>query len=267
MTTVERSFDPQAVNEIQVNLAAGDVQIGRGEGGQIEIQASFSSGNEHGFQADLAGGILYVGRPRHPEDSGEFAARSGQSGRANVTLTLPAGANPELSVHTGKGDVSASGVGKLRHVHSGKGDVHVSQGHGQTAIHTGLGDVAISHWQGDASVQTGKGAVHLDGLIGGLSVHTGAGDVAVRDWQAPSPEEPPAESGEIETGKGDVFVETARVPRLRIHTGRGDCHLQQVDAAKLEMQAGAGDMLLQGDPGTGRWRARTGSGDILLHLP
>ena len=26
-------------------------------------------------------------------------------------------------------------------------------------------------------------------------------------------------------------------------------------------------MLLQGDPGTGRWRARTGSGDILLHLP
>ena len=201
----------------------------------------------------------------------------------DIDLLLPAGADPLVTVQTGKGDVrlnsirhaqavrtgkgdvSVSGAVNDLQINSGAGDVSVSGCGGELGIHTGAGDVAVSACQASVTAKTGRGDISIDEVIGALEINTGAGDVRVGNWQAS--DNGAASTGTIHTGSGDISVGNAHAGSLRVQTGRGDCSLRQLWIGKLDANTGSGDLAVSGDPGTGRWQAKTGKGDIVLTLP
>ena len=280
MIEVVREYSIDEVKQIEVRLARGDVKAAPGEVSTVTVRARVHAPEDAELKIALEGGRLFAGHQSMDGTNGNgFRAYPA----IDIDLLVPAGADPLVTVQTGKGDVRLNGMRRAQSVRTGKGDVSVSgtvnglqidSGAGDVSvsgcggelnIHTGAGDVAVSACQANVTAKTGRGDVSIDEVIGALEINTGSGDVSVGNWQ--TSDNGTASIGTIHTGSGDISVGNAYAGSLRVQTGRGDCSLGQVRLGKLDVNTGSGDLALSGDPGTGRWQAKTGKGDMVLKLP
>lgn len=282
MIEVVREFNVEDVKQIEIKLARGDVKASARGAATVTVRARVHAPDDAELKLALEDGRLFVGHRGVDDKNG-----NGDWFRAypaiDIDLTVPAAANPLVTIRTGKGDVRLNGIRRAQAVRTGKGDVSVSgtandlqinSGAGDVSvtgcggaldIHSGAGDIAVSACQAAVSARTGRGDVSIDGVIGKLEISSGAGDIRVSNWQAS--DNGAASTGAINTGAGDIAVGNADAASLRLQTGRGDCSLGKVRLGVLDVSSGSGDLALSGDPGTGRWQAKTGKGDIALKLP
>ena len=282
MIEVKREYSIEEVQQIEVKLAHGDVQAAAGGASTVTIRARVHAPEDTELKIVLEGGRLFAGHQGMDGKNG-----NGNGLRAypaiDIDLLVPAGAEPLVTVQTGKGDVRLNGIRRAQAVRTGKGDVSVSgtvndlqinSGAGDVSvsgcggalgIHTGAGDVAVSACQASVTAKTGRGDISIDELIGVLEINTGSGDVRVGNWQ--TSDTGAGSTGTIHTGSGDISVGKAHAGSLQVQTGRGDCNLRQLWLGKLDANIGSGDLAVSGDPGTGHWQIKTGKGDIVLKLP
>ena len=183
---------------IEIENPRGDVSISAGDGTAVEVQAhevAFASNDteakkifdSEAAQVTVSGNAVLV------------RSESSNSGRVNLTVTVPKTAR--VTVDAGKGDVTAAGLGAGITV-SAHGDTHLNAITGSVQIHFSnsrhdfsahqvsgdltadgnCNDLTLSEIKGRVSI-SGEifGEVHMENIAGPLGVHTSITDVQIAE--------------------------------------------------------------------------------------
>ena len=211
----ERDNEQQALSAqiaanstVEIQNPRGDVSVAAGDGPTIEVQA-----HEVAYaSSDADAKKIFDAEAAHLTVSGSAVlvkADSSSSGRLNLTVTVPK--NAKVTVDSGKGEVTAAGLGTGINV-TARGDVHLNTIAGPV-------EVRFSNGKHDFSAHDIQGDVTSDGDLNDLTLSEIKGTIT--------------QNGEI---LGDVHVETASGP-IHLHTSITD----------LQVASLPGDLTLDSD--------------------
>jgi hypothetical protein len=236
----EHDFDQQALNaqiaanaSIDIENPRGDVSVTTGDGAAIEVHA-----HEVAYaNNDAAAKKIFDSEAAHLTVSGSavtIKSESNTNGRLNLTVTLPKSAH--VTINSGKGDVTAAGLGAGIGV-SAHGDVHLSEiaGPVQARFSSGKHDFSVHDLQGDLAVdgdvndltfseikgkvtQNGEilGDVHMENVAGAIHIHTSVTDIQVAELP-----------GDMTLNSDDLRVNESK-GQVRVVTHSKDIDLSQV---------------------------------------
>jgi hypothetical protein len=162
--------------------------------------------------------------------------------RARITIYVPQ--DTPVEVHSGSGDLVASGLT------------------GRVDLETGSGDVTATGLSGPSDLRTGSGDVTVRGLSGVTELNTGSGDVMAEDLAT--------RSVTAETSSGDVELDFRLRPRdVDASTASGDVQIAVPRGGPYHVVAdpGSGDQTVdvKTDPeAANTLRASTSSGEVTV---
>lgn len=227
---------PGPVEIVKVDAGAGDILVVPTAGDDVRIDSS-------------AKGALHTPRLRAVKDglmvrmNGNCPAISFGPCRASIVLHVPPGTR--IDVHSGSGDLTASGIT------------------GPVRMETGSGDVTATALTGDADLRTSSGDVNVRALGGDVSLRTASGDVNAEDLAT--------ETAQAVTSSGDVELDFRLAPRdvdAATASGDVDVSVPRGQTYRVEADTGSGDDTIgvRTDPASQRIvRARTSSGDVSVN--
>jgi hypothetical protein len=230
----EHDNDQQVLNSqipanaaIEIENPRGDVSVTAGDGSTIEVQA-----HEVAYaSSDSEANKIFDAEAPSVKVSGNAVlvkSESNNSGRVNLTVTVPKSAR--VTVNAGKGDVTAAGLGAGINV-SAHGDVHLSAITGSVQMHSSNGkhDFSAHQVDGDLTVdgdcndltlseikgkitQNGEilGDVHLENVSGSVHLHTTVTDLELA--QLP---------GDMTLNSDDLRIAEAKGPGACRHARQG----------------------------------------------
>jgi len=236
----EHDFDRQVLSAqipanavIEIQNPRGDVSVIAGEGTGIEVQT-----HEVAFDGSDTGArkIFEDEAPRLTVSGSAVLVKSesNSSGRVNLTVTVPKTAR--VTVDSGKGDVTAAGLGAGLQL-SARGDVQLSGLTGSVAVRFSGGrhDFSAHRLQGDLTAsgdcedftlseikgrvtQNGDilGDVHLEKVSGPIHLHTSVTDLELAELP-----------GDLALDSDNLRVNEAKGP-LRVVTHSKDIDLSQI---------------------------------------
>jgi DUF4097 and DUF4098 domain-containing protein YvlB len=194
---------------IQIENPRGDVSVTAGDGSTIEVQA-----HEVAFAgSDAEARNIFDAEAAHLAVSGGAVlvkSEMNQEGHVNLTVTVPRSA--KVTVNSGRGDVTAAGLGAGINISAAHGDVQLSAITGSVQVH-------FSGSKHDFSAHQINGDLSIDGDSNDLNLSEIKGKIA--------------QNGEI---LGDAHIENVSGP-IHLHTSVTD----------LELAALPGDLTLDSD--------------------
>jgi DUF4097 and DUF4098 domain-containing protein YvlB len=235
----ERDNDQQVLNtQVAANAAIdiqnprGDVSITAGDGNTVQVQA-----HEVAYAgSDAEAKKIFDAEAAHVTVSGGSVlvkSDSSNSGRLNLTVTVPKGAH--VTVNAGKGDITAAGLGAGIDFTAPHGDVHLSTITGSVDAHLSKGEFSAHDIHGDV---TGDGPcndltlseiagkvglnceyfdqMHLEHVTGQIHFRTSKTDVQVA-----------ALPGDLTLSDNDLRVTEAKGD-VRVITHSRDIELDQI---------------------------------------
>jgi len=274
----ERDFDQQVLNaaipangSIQIQNPRGDVSITAGDGPNVEVQS-----HEVAYaNSDSDAKKIWDSEAAHLTVSGNavvIKSESNNSGRLNLTITVPKSA--KVSVDAGHGDVTAAGLGAGISLTAAHGDVHLSSIAGSVQVHfpNGRHDFSAHQVDGDLTsdgdindltlseikgkvTQNGEilGDVHIENSGGPIHLHTSVTDLQVG-----------ALPGDLTLNSDDLRVTEAKGP-VRVTTHSKDVDLSQIYG---DSYAEDRDGRISIEPaGNYEVEAKNSKGDVELTLP
>jgi len=219
---------------IQIENPRGDVSVTAGDTSNIEVRA-----HEIAFaNSDAEAKKIFDAQQAHVTVSGNAVlvkSESNNSGRLNLTITVPKTA--QVNVNSGHGDVTAAGLGTGLNVTSNHGDVHLSMIKGSVQVHfsNARGDFSAHQVDGDLTAEgncndltfsdiKGKvtlngelfGDVHMENVVGPLHLHTSVTDLDVASLP-----------GDMTLNSDDLRVTEAK-GKVRVTTHSKDVDLSQI---------------------------------------
>jgi DUF4097 and DUF4098 domain-containing protein YvlB len=234
----ERDNDQQILNSviaangsIEIQNPRGDISITAGDGPTVEVRS-----HEVAYaDSDSDARKIFDSEAAHLTVSGNTVlvkSESNNSGRLNLTVTVPKSAR--VTVDAGHGDITAAGLGAGLNLTASHGDVHLSSIIGSVQVH-------FPNGRHDFSAHQVDGDLTIDGDINDLTLSEVKGKIT--------------QSGEI---LGDVHIENAAQP-IHLHTSVTD-----IQVAEL-----LGDLTLNSDDlrvteAKGQVRVTTHSKDVDL---
>ena len=236
----EHDFDAQVLNtqipanaNVEIQNPRGDVSITAGDGSNIEVMA-----HEVAYaSSDAEAKKIFDAETAHLTVSGSAVlvkADGNSSGRLNLTVTVPKTAR--VTINSGKGDVTASGLGAGINF-TAHGDVHLSEiaGSVQARFPDGKHEFSAHNLQGDLTVdgnvddvtfseikgkvtQNGEilGDVHMENISGAIHLHTSVTDLQVAELP-----------GDLTLNSDDLHVNQAK-GRVSVTTHAKDIDLNQI---------------------------------------
>jgi DUF4097 and DUF4098 domain-containing protein YvlB len=232
---VERSHTqviPGAVDQLVVDADGGEITVVPG-GDNVRISStvkgSIHTPEPHAFRE---GNTIHL--------NGKCPDISFGPCRARITIYVPR--DTPVEVHSGSGDLMASGLS------------------GRVDLETGSGDVSATGLSGPVELQTGSGDVNARGLSGETRMHTGSGDVTAEGLGP--------RTVTAETSSGDVSLDFQVAPHdVTASTASGDVDIAVPRGGSYYVQAdpGSGDQQVdvKTDPDSSSTiRANTSSGDV-----
>jgi DUF4097 and DUF4098 domain-containing protein YvlB len=203
----ERDNDQELLNSqipanaaIEIQNPRGDVSITAGDGSNIEVHA-----HEVAYAtSDSDAKKIFDSEAAHVTVSGSavlLKSNGNNSGRINLTVTVPKGAH--VNVNVGRGDVTAAGLGAGLSVTAPHGDIHLNTLTGPVQVH-------FSNDKGDFSAHQVDGDITADGRCNDLTLSEIKGKITL--------------NGEI---FGDVHMENVSGP-LHLHTSVTDLQLAEL---------------------------------------
>jgi DUF4097 and DUF4098 domain-containing protein YvlB len=273
----ERDFDRQALfTQIPANAAIeiqnprGDVSVVGDNVSTVEVQA-----HEVAYTgSDDDAKRVFDSMAPHLTVSGSTVlvkADSNNSGRLNLTITVPKSAR--VTINTGKGDITASGLGAGIHFNA-RGDVHLSSIVGSVEAHfTGgkhdfsahdvLGDISTDGECNDMTLSEIKGKiaqngaiwgdVHIETASGAVHLHTENTDLQIA--QLPGDLTLDADDLRVSEAKGPVHVVT-KSKDIDLSQIYGDSYVEDRDGRIAVEPAGSYGV-----------DAKNGKGDVEVTLP
>ncbi|HEY6892102.1 MAG TPA: DUF4097 family beta strand repeat-containing protein [Solirubrobacter sp.] len=226
---------PGPIDDLVVDADGGEITVVPGGGDTVRINStvkgSIHTPEPHAFRD---GNTVHL--------NGKCPDISFGPCRARITIYVPR--DTPVEVHSGSGDLMASGLS------------------GRVSLETGSGDVSATGLSGPVDLQTGSGDINARGLSGQTQMHTGSGDVTA---QGLGPRNVIAEtsSGDVsldfQVGPNDVMASTA--------SGDVDITVPRGGTYHVNADPGSGDQQIdvKTDPGADRGiTASTSSGDVTV---
>jgi hypothetical protein len=278
-----QAFPPQA-SEIRLANLAGHVELVRGDGPGVIVEATVHAAGESDAETQkLLDGMKWVrakdskGRDewalaypvekykayRYPQDHGggttgfvlnlfnnSHTATTYRGEKVRIYSETRSGvptlyADLRIALPAGSQAAVRNAVGRL----NGSGTLE-----GTLSIDTGSGKVTLASYSGRLSVDTGSGDVVIGAFKGETKIDTGSGDVVVHNLVG---------SGSLNTGSGNVTVENLAASKLTLDTGSGDVSIKGGDAGQVIADTGSGNVRLLGVE-IEELVADTGSGNVVL---
>jgi DUF4097 and DUF4098 domain-containing protein YvlB len=237
----EHDSDQQVLNSqipanaaIEIENPRGDVSVTAGDGSTIEVQA-----HEVAYaNSDSEATKIFDAEKPSVKVSGTAVlvkSESNNSGRLNLTVTVPKSAR--VTVNASRGDVTAAGLGAGINVSAPHGDVHLSAITGSVQMHSSNGkhDFSAHQVDGDLTVdgdcndltfseikgkitQNGEilGDVHLENISGSVHLHTTVTDLELASLP-----------GDMTLNSDDLRVAEAKGP-VHVVTHAKDIDLSQI---------------------------------------
>jgi DUF4097 and DUF4098 domain-containing protein YvlB len=273
----EHDFDQKLLNAqipsnaaIDIENPRGDVSVTAGDGSVIEVQA-----REVAYaNSDADAQKIFDSEAAHLTVSGNAVlvkSESNSGGRLNLTITVPK--NAHVSINSGKGDVTAAGLGAGINV-AAHGEVHLSAiaGSVQARFSDGNHDFSAHDVQGDLSVEgdlndvtfseiKGKitqnggivGDVHIENVSGDIHLHTTVTDLEVAGLP-----------GDLTLSSDELRVSESRGP-VHVVTHSKDVELSQISGdSYVEDKDGRISIEPAGNYGVD---AKNSKGDVEVTLP
>jgi DUF4097 and DUF4098 domain-containing protein YvlB len=175
---------------IEIQNPRGDVSVTSGDGPNIEVDE-----HEVAFaNSDSDARKIFTAEAAHVTVSGNAVlvnSESNNNGRLNLAVTVPRTAT--VTINTGRGDVTAAGLGAGVNINASHGDVHLSDLSGSVQLqlsdgkhdfsaHQVSGDLIINGDSNDITLseikgkitQSGQilGDVHMENVTGFIHLHT-----------------------------------------------------------------------------------------------
>jgi|HubBroStandDraft_1064217.scaffolds.fasta_scaffold11395_5 DUF4097 and DUF4098 domain-containing protein YvlB len=217
---------------IDIQDPRGDISITAGDGPNLQVQA-----HEVAYaNSDSAAKKIFDAEAAHVTVSGSAVlvrSDSSNSGRLNLTVTVPHSA--QVTVNAGKGDVTAAGLGAGISVTAPHGDVHLSTITGPVQAHFSKGEFSAHEITGDItgdgpcndmtlSEVTGKiglnceyfDQLHIEHVNGQVHFRTSKTDVELA-----------ALPGDLTLSDNDLHVTEAK-GAVRVVTHSRDIELDQI---------------------------------------
>ncbi len=255
---------------IDIENPRGDVSISAGDGSTVEVQShevAFASNDSEAkkiFDSEAAQIVV--------SGNGVLVkSESSNSGRVNLTVTVPKSAR--VTVNAGKGDVTAAGLGSGITI-SAHGDTHLNAITGSVQIHFtnsrhdfsahqvdgdltadgNCNDLTLSEIKGRVSM-SGQifGDVHMENIAGPLSVHTSITDVQIAEL--PGDLTFDSDDLRVTESKGLVHVVT-HAKDIDLSQIYGDSYVENRDGRISVEPAGAFNV-----------EAKNSKGDVEITLP
>jgi DUF4097 and DUF4098 domain-containing protein YvlB len=274
----EHDQDQQALNAnlpanavIQIENPRGDVSVTAADGNQVQVQAHLVAY----ASSDDSSRKIFDAEQTHVTVSGNTAlvkSDSNSSGRVNMAVTVPKGA--QVTINAGRGDVTVAGLGDGVNIVSSHGDVHLSSIQGSVQVrfpgdkhefsaHDIQGDVTASGNCNDLTLSEIKGKVVMDGeifgdvhfenLSGPLHLHTSITDVELGSLP-----------GDMTLDSDDLRVTEAH-GEVRVTTHAKDVDLGQI-YGDVNVNDNHGQISIE-PAGSYNLQATNGKGDIEVTLP
>ncbi len=281
---------PKAV--VQIENPRGDVSVTAGDGPNVEVQA-----HEVAFaNSDAEAKKIFDAEQAHVTVSGNTVlvkSDSNNRGRLNLNVTVPKTA--QVTVKSGRGDVTAAGLGGGATITSSHGDVHLSTITGSVQVHfsNDRGDFSAHQIDGDLAAEgncndltfseiKGKvtvngeifGDVHMENITGPLHLRTSVTELDL----ATLPGDMTLNSDDLRVteAKGQVRVSThAKDVDLSqiygdtyVNNSRGQITIEPAGAFSVEARNGKGDVEITLPPdASATVDGRTHNGDIVSDFP
>ena len=192
----QHDLDQQVLNTqipanatVQIENLRGDVSVSVGDGTAINVQA-----HEVAYAgSDDEAKKIFDAEQAHVTVSGSAVlvkTSSNNNGRVNLTVTVPKTA--QVSINSGRGDVTAAGLNNGINITMSRGDIHVNEiqgpvqarftnGRHDFSAHQVVGDVTISGDSNDLTFSEIKGKLVIDGeIFGDMHLETISGAVHIR---------------------------------------------------------------------------------------
>jgi DUF4097 and DUF4098 domain-containing protein YvlB len=237
----ERDNDQQLLNatipangSIEILNPRGDVSITAGDGPNIQVQS-----HEVAYaSSDSDAKKIFDSEAAHLTVSGNSVlvkSESNNSGRLNLTITVPKSA--KVTVNAGHGDITAAGLGSGLNLTADHGDVHLNSIAGSVQVHfpNGRHDFSAHEIDGDVTAdgdindltlseikgkitQSGEilGDVHIENTAGPIHLHTSVTDLQVGNL-----------IGDLTLNSDDLRVTEAR-GLVRVSTHSKDVDLSEI---------------------------------------
>jgi DUF4097 and DUF4098 domain-containing protein YvlB len=277
---------------VQIENPRGDVSVTVSDASEVQVQAHMVAY----ANSDAEASKIYDAEQAHVTVSGNTVlvkSESNDHGRLNMAVTVPKGA--QVTVNSGRGDVTIAGVGASLNVTASHGDVHLSSVQGSVQVrfpgdkhdfsaHDVQGDLTASGNCNDLTLSEIKGKVILDGelfgdvhmenIAGPLHLHTSVTELELASLP-----------GDLTLNSDDLRVTEAR-GQVRVTTHSKDVDLSQIygdifvddnrgqisiapaGAFSVEAHGGKGDVELTLPPdAVGTVEGHTHNGDIVTDFP
>jgi len=180
---MQRTFEVSGPVELELRLAAGEIEIDPSLEGRVEIELT-----AHDEETQHAIDEARVELQEHPDRPHVIVdvplRRGGFSfglvfGRSGVTCRVRCPEGSLVNVKSKSADLVARGsIGGLT-VQTASGDIEVDRVLGGINVKSASGDVAAREVAGGVSVQTASGDVELEVVRGAMSITTASGDVTI----------------------------------------------------------------------------------------
>jgi hypothetical protein len=169
---VERSSSqviPGPIDQLVVDADGGEITVVPSIGDNVRINStvkgSIHTPEPHAFRD---GNTIHL--------NGKCPDISFGPCRARITIYVPQ--DTPVEVHSGSGDLIASGLTGRVDLETGSGDVTATQLGGPSDLHTGSGDVSVRGLSGTTQLRTGSGDIAAEALATrDVLAETSSGDV------------------------------------------------------------------------------------------
>jgi len=222
-TTVNKSFS--GVKHIRINTAAGDCDIKKGTGANVDVELKYSyDASSYSPRFDQSGDRLTIGETRTGKD---------YHGGANWTITVPDGV--EIDFSTGSGNLAINGLTINIDARTGSGDIQIADVKGEVDANTGSGNIDVNEFVGNAKLNTGSGTADISEAEGKLDLNCGSGNIKLSQCKA---------YFKINTGSGNINADKITLTDYgRFNTGSGRARVTLAETPKfdLSLNSGSGD--------------------------
>jgi DUF4097 and DUF4098 domain-containing protein YvlB len=256
---------------IQINNPRGDVSITASDEPTMGVQA-----HELAYaNSDSEAKNIFDSEAAHITVNGsavEVESNGNDHGRVNLTVTVPRTA--KVTVNSGKGDVTASGLGAGIDVTGGHGDTHLDAITGAVTMHFGSdkhdfsahqinGDINATGNCNDVTLSEVQGHISLNGEIDGeVHIETAGAQVSIHT---------PYTDVQIASLPGDMTLDS---DNLRVSDAKGTVHVvtrsKDIDLSEIygDTDVTSSNGTISVEPaGPYSVQAKNDKGDVELTLP
>jgi hypothetical protein len=180
---MQKTFDVSGPVELDIRLAAGDIEIDPTLEGRVEIE--LTAQDEESERAIDEARVELQGQTDQPRVLVDVPLRRGGFsfalvfGRQGITCRIRCPQGSVVSAKTKSADLLVRGsIGGLN-VQTASGDVDVDHVGGNLTVKAASSDIRAREVTGGASIQTASGDVELEVVRGAVNVASASGDVMI----------------------------------------------------------------------------------------